>query len=273
MMKPFYYYFLAICLCLTACEKEDENNSVKTNSLTITETTGLGSEKVTIEQQFIYQNGALTKRITTQTYTDLLQVEQYTLIQTTLLTYDTHKVTVTDESGNISIYDLNDEGVAVSCTRNEPTGYVRTYAFSYSAPQNGMLSGIKETINGKVCSEITLLHAEDNSIIHIIEKTDDFQNSYAATTNDNNPGILNTGNLPWPFLTERYPLSFHIDAFYAHILGTPFKTLPGQLDVDNSNEVISYSYATNKDGYITSYREKNSAASQQRTVEYAYSFE
>lgn len=78
--------------------------------------------------------------------------------------------------------------------------------------------------------------------------------------------------LPCLFLSERYPLSFHTEAFYANILGAPLSLLPGQLTIKNSEEVTTYSYTEDEKGYITSCAVKISIPGRNwyRYVQYSY---
>lgn len=247
--QPGFLLLLSLLFLLGACN-EDEQASLK--CLTVTETTGSGEEKVTTEQQFIYTDEKLTQHITTQTYTDRLLEAQYTHTVSVRISHEPGKVIVSDETGTISTYVTNDYGYAESCTRNEPGGTIRTYTFGYSASGSGNLTGIKESINGEPYSEISIT-MPDNDTMNITEKTDNYQGEFTAGINDDYRGGPNMkSRLPWLFLSERYPLSLHIEALYANILGEPLSTLPGYLSIENSDEVTSYSYATNTEGYITS---------------------
>lgn len=260
---------LLLAFLLGACN-EDEQTSLK--SLTVTETTGSGEERVTTEQQFIYTDEKLTQHITTQTYTDRWLEAQYTHTVSVRISYEPGKVIVTDETGTISTYVINEYGYAESCTRNEPGSNIRTYIFSYSASGSGNLTGIKENINGKPYSEISITILNDGTM-NITEKTDNYQGEFTASVKDDYPGGLNMkSQLPWLFLSERYPLSFHVEALYANILGEPLSTLPGYLSIENSDEVTTYSYTTDTEGYITSCATKTSTPGRSwyRDVKYSY---
>ena len=79
--------------------------------------------------------------------------------------------------------------------------------------------------------------------------------------------------LPWLFLAERYPLSLHTEALYANILGAPLPILPGRLDIEGSDEITTYSYSADKNGYIidcTARTSVSSGRSWSRYVQYAY---
>ena len=269
-------YCLPVLLLLSimvGCDNEpEESPEEEIRTLTVTETTGQGSEKVTTKQQFFYETGKLVQHTTTQTFTDLFCQTEYTWTVSTQIGYESGKVIVSDDAGNVSTYLMDDNGRAESCIRNEPSGNIRYYTFSYS-PDNGILSGIKEEMNGKVYSEITLAPSTVAGKMTITGKVDNFGNTYIASTDNDSPGISNeTSKLPWVFLAESYPLSFHEEALYANILGTPLPLLPGRLDIEGSNEVTTYSYTTDKKGYVTScaVRTGTTRAAWSRYIEYSY---
>lgn len=264
---------ILLAFMLSAC-KEDEKE-LRIQCLTITETSGSGSEKVTAVQQFNFTDGKLMQHVTTQTYTDLLNQGKYTQTVSTSVSYEPGKVIITDDTGTISTYLLNDYGYAASCTRNEPAGNVRTYQFSYSPAEDGILAGIQESINGSPYSEI-LLTAPSTGTVHIIEKLNHYNGTFVATVNDDYPGISNVqSRLPWLYLTERYPLSLHVEAYYAHILGEPLSTLPGYLSIEGSDEITTFSYQTDSNNYVTSCSIRTSVSNQSwsRYVKYAYAVE
>lgn len=204
-----YLSILFLLSLVAACNKDEEETENRTKLLTVTETTGSGSEKVTTKQEFAFSNELLQKHTTTQTYTDLWLEAKYTHTVATQLSYEPGKVIITDEVGNESTYIMDDEGRATSCTRNEPGGNIRTYTFNYSTSEDGILTGIKENINGKPYSEITITFLQEGTI-NISESSNNYQNTFIASTNSAYPGISNTiSRLPWLFLAERYPLSLH----------------------------------------------------------------
>lgn len=200
-----YLSILFLLSLVAACNKDEEETENRTKLLTVTETTGSGSEKVTTKQEFAFSNELLQKHTTTQTYTDLWLEAKYTHTVATQLSYEPGKVIITDEVGNESTYIMDDEGRATSCTRNEPGGNIRTYTFNYSTSEDGILTGIKENINGKPYSEITITFLQEGTI-NISESSNNYQNTFIASTNSAYPGISNTiSRLPWLFLAERYP--------------------------------------------------------------------
>lgn len=255
---------------MVACNEDNTEEKIKL--ITITETTGSGSEKVTTKQEFTFNNELLQKHVTTQTYTDLWLEGKYTHTVATQLKYEPGKVIITDEVGNESIYNLDAEGRATDCTRNEPGGNIRTYTFSYSTSEGGILTGIKENINGQLYSEITI-EIPQTGTMRITESSNNLKNTFIASTNNDFPGILNTtSRLPWLFLAERYPFSFHVEALYANILGTPLPVLPGLLEMEGSNEITTYTYTADKQDNITSCTVKTSIPdrSWNRDVQYSY---
>lgn len=156
-MQRHFFLSLFLSLTLTACnENEEERTKENIACLTITETTGSGEERVTTEQKFIYADGKLTRHITKQTYTDRLLEGEYTHSVSSRVSYEPERVIITDESGNVSTYQLNEKGYATLCTRKEPGGTIRTYTFSYSTTGDENLTGIKESIDGNLSSEISI---------------------------------------------------------------------------------------------------------------------
>lgn len=268
-----YLSILFLLSLVAACNKDEEETENRTKLLTVTETTGSGSEKVTTKQEFAFNNELLQKHTTTQTYTDLWLEAKYTHTIATQLSYEPGKVIITDEAGNESIYIMDDKGRATNCTRNEPGGNIRTYTFNYSTSEDGILTGIKENINGKPYSEITITFLQEGTI-NISESSNNYQNTFIASTNSAYPGISNTmSRLPWLFLAERCPLSLHTEALYANILGAPLPILPGRLDIEGSDEITTYSYNADKNGYIIDCAGRTSVSSGRswsRYVQYAY---
>lgn len=270
MKQTRFYLSILFFLSLTACNKDEEENENR-RMFTVTETTGSGSEKVTTKQEFAFSNELLQTHITTQTYTDLWLEGEYTHIVATQLNYEPGKVIITDDAGNESTY-IMDNGRATSCTRNELGGNLRTYIFSYSASEGGILTGIAESINGEPYSDITITFPKEGTM-SITVSTNNFQNTYIASTNNDFPGISNTvSRLPWLFLAELYPLSFHTEALYANILGTPLPVLPGRLDIEGSDEITTYAYTADENGHIVSCAKKTSIPhySWSRYIQYAY---
>lgn len=275
-MKQALYCFLAImllCLVLTACKEVEKEERIQ--CLTLTETTGYGPERVTTVQQFNYADGMLMQHVTTQTYTDLKNAGKYTHTVSTSLAYEPGKAIITDDTGTVSTYQLNDYGYAVSCTRKEPGGSVRTYLFNYSPTDYGLLARIKESINGSPYSEISITATSDGTM-SITEELNNYQGKFTATVSDRYPGASNTkSKLPWLHLTERYPLSLHADAYYAHILGEPLSTLPGYLTIEGSDETNTYTYEADANGYVTycAIRTSGSNGSWSRSMTYSYILE
>ena len=213
-----------------------------------------------------------TPHITKQTYTDRLLEGEYTHSVSSQISYEPGKVIVTDETGTVSTYQIDEKGYATMCTRKEPGGKIRTYTFSYSTTGDENLTGVKESIDGSPYSEISII-IPDNGTMNITEQVNTYQNTFTTGINESCPGISNEkSKLPCLFLSERYPLSFHTEAFYANILGAPLSLLPGQLTIKNSEEVTTYSYTEDEKGYITSCAVKISIPGRNwyRYVQYSY---
>ena len=101
-------YCLPVLLLLSimvGCDNEpEESPEEEIRTLTVTETTGQGSEKVTTKQQFFYETGKLVQHTTTQTFTDLFCQTEYTWTVSTQIGYESGKVIASDDAGNVSTY-------------------------------------------------------------------------------------------------------------------------------------------------------------------------
>ena len=62
---PLYLSILFLLSLVAACNKDEEETENRTKLLTVTETTGSGSEKVTTKQEFAFSNELLQKHTTT----------------------------------------------------------------------------------------------------------------------------------------------------------------------------------------------------------------
>ena len=173
------------------------------------------------------------------------------------ITYENHKAIVTDDYGYISTYTLNDKGYATSCIRQEGIN-TRFYTFSYLVNPEGkhFLKDVTESLDGNQTYSAIHIDYSDKRELHITEQTDNYEQSYTATTPANEE-IANTSELPFLFLAELYPLSFHTAALYGKLLGDPYNVLVTRFQPDEnseSNETVTYSYTLNAKGIVTSCR-------------------
>lgn len=210
--------------------------------MTITETILSDASPVYKTEQFTYADKKLTSHATTQVF-----VEQ-SLSQTTAIAYVGNEVTIAHESGHTATYTLGADGYATQCTyqMGEQT---REYTFAYTA---GYLTRITETIDGAPTTSNALLYHNGNLMSVSIDEVDEIACTPSRADN--------YSQLPELLLADVYPLSFHIDAMYAHLLGKPTQHLVGTsapvvketADKENPySENTTYEYATNEQKRVT----------------------
>lgn len=229
------------------------------------------AQTVTAIQTYTYQSGRLSSYTSLQKY---VAVEPVEMKSVTNVTYGDHQAMITDDSGTISTYVLNDKGYAISSTRKEMGGSLRTYTFSYLINSEGkhFLQNITETReDGEVFSSIDLDYSTYRAL-RITQKIGDSQQAYTATTQTGHE-IKNISEIPCLFFEELYPMVLHPAALYGKLLGEPFETFITQIIPDGnteSKETINYTYSTNQTGIVTSCREviNSYGANYVRTVNY-----
>ena len=181
---------------------------------------------------------------------------------------------VTDEINNISTYTLDDNGYAISCVRQEMDGKIRSYTFDYLINTEGkyFLKNITETLDGnKSYSSINIDYSSYRTL-RITQQVDKSEQTYIASTSTGNE-IANTSEIPYLFLTDLYPLSFHSVAIYGKFLGDAYNTLITDLrpeDNSGSNETTTYTYRFDKKDVDISCSEltKSYGTDYARTVDY-----
>jgi len=225
---------------------------------------------VTTTQTYDYETGRLTSFTSKQYFVSGEPVEMKSITQ---IVYEKNKAIVTDDYGYISTYTLNDKGYAISCVRQEGTS-IRSYTFSYLINADGkcFLKNITETLDGN--QPYATINIDYNSYreLHITQLVDIYKQSYTATTPADEE-IINTSEIPFRFLTELYPLSFHTAAIYGKLLGDSYNTLITRLKPDDnseSHETTTYSHKINTEGIVTSCRETTNSYGKDyiRTVNY-----
>lgn len=225
---------------------------------------------VTTTQTYDYEAGRLTSFTSKQHFVSGEPVEMQSI---TRIVYENHKAIVTDDYGYISTYTLNDKGYAVSCVRQEGT-IIRSYTFSYLINAEGkyFLKNITETLNGN--QPYSTINIDYNSYreLHITQLADVYEQSYTATTSANEE-IANTSEIPFRFLAELYPLSFHTAAIYGKLLGDSYNTLITELRPDDnseSQETTTYSHKIDAAGIVSSCKETTNSYGKDyiRTVNY-----
>ena len=267
---------------LTACSDNNEGSDIPDNpGYPVTHFSKIelkevkeepGAPAVTVTQTYDYSAGRLINFTSTQSFVaggDLFKIENATNV-----VYGDHQAVVTDEINNISTYTLDDNGYAISCVRQEMDGKIRSYTFDYLINTEGkyFLKNITETLDGnKFYSSINIDYSSYRTL-RITQQVDKSEQTYIASTSTGNE-IANTSEIPYLFLTDLYPLSFHSVAIYGKFLGDAYNTLITDLrpeDNSGSNETTTYTYRFDKKDVDISCSEltKSYGTDYARTVDY-----
>lgn len=215
---------------------EDEQQSV----LTISETIKSDAQPVTKTESFIFSNSQLIKHSIRQEYNP-----QFTLIYETELAYQDKSVVVTDNNGNIFTYTVNDDGYATQC-KYETGSQIRFYYFTYSA--DNYLTRIEESIGNTFFSSLDLSY-ENGDLTSVTTFINDVENKilYIPTS------INNSDKLPCLPLSETYPISNHVDALYAGLLGKESPHYVAKIQAEgNNDEWTDCAYSTYSSGNLQS---------------------
>ena len=267
---------------LTACSDNNEGSDIPDNpGYPVTHFSKIelkevkeepGAPAVTVTQTYDYSAGRLINFTSTQSFVaggELFKIENATNV-----VYGDHQAVVTDEINNISTYTLDDNGYAISCVRQEMDGKIRSYTFDYLINTEGkyFLKNITETLDGnKSYSSINIDYSSYRTL-RITQQVDKSEQTYIASTSTGNE-IANTSEIPYLFLTDLYPLSFHSVAIYGKFLGDAYNTLITDLrpeDNSGSNETTTYTYRFDKKDVNISCSEltKSYGTDYARTVDY-----
>ena len=267
---------------LTACSDNNEGSDIPDNpGYPVTHFSKIelkevkeepGAPAVTVTQTYDYSAGRLINFTSTQSFVaggELFKIENATNV-----VYGDHQAVVTDEINNISTYTLDDNGYAISCVRQEMDGKIRSYTFDYLINTEGkyFLKNITETLDGnKFYSSINIDYSSYRTL-RITQQVDKSEQTYIASTSTGNE-IANTSEIPYLFLTDLYPLSFHSVAIYGKFLGDAYNTLITDLrpeDNSGSNETTTYTYRFDKKDVDISCSEltKSYGTDYARTVDY-----
>lgn len=278
---PGMLFSLLLIGGLAACSNDDDNDNEKgqypTTSFSKIELTEVMTEEptvpVTSTKTYLYKSGRLSGYTYLQSF--VAGGEAFEITGTTTVKYGDHQAVVTDETGTVSTYTLNEKGYAVSCVRQESDGSVRTYEFSYlvNTEEKYYLTNITEKLNdGNVYSSIDIEFSGFRSI-HIKQKVGSYEHNSTATTAPDNE-IANISEIPYPYLAEQHPLEMHTVAIYGKLLGEPFDCLITQLSPDDnseSQETTTYTYTLDARGIVTSCKEVTNdkyGVAYRRTVDY-----
>ena len=281
-MKKNIFIALLFIGGLTACSDNNEGSDIPDNpGYPVTHFSKIelkevkeepGAPAVTVTQTYDYSAGRLINFTSTQSFVaggELFKIENATNV-----VYGDHQAVVTDEINNISTYTLDDNGYAISCVRQEMDGKIRSYTFDYLINTEGkyFLKNITETLDGnKSYSSINIDYSSYRTL-RITQQVDKSEQTYIASTSTGNE-IANTSEIPYLFLTDLYPLSFHSVAIYGKFLGDAYDTLITNLmpeDNSGSNETTTYTYRFDKKDVDISCSEltKSYGTDYARTVDY-----
>ena len=281
-MKKNVFIALLFIGGLTACSDDNEGSDIPDNpGYPVTHFSKIelkevkeepGAPAVTVTQTYDYSAGRLINFTSTQSFVaggELFKIENATNV-----VYGDHQAVVTDEINNISTYTLDDNGYAISCMRQEMDGKIRSYTFDYLINTEGkyFLKNITETLDGnKFYSSINIDYSSYRTL-RITKQVDKSEQTYIASTSTGNE-IANTSEIPYLFLTDLYPLSFHSVAIYGKFLGDAYNTLITDLrpeDNSGSNETTTYTYRFDKKDVDISCSEltKSYGTDYARTVDY-----
>ena len=281
-MKKNVFIALLFIGGLTACSDDNEGSDIPDNpGYPVTHFSKIelkevkeepGAPAVTVTQTYDYSAGRLINFTSTQSFVaggELFKIENATNV-----VYGDHQAVVTDEINNISTYTLDDNGYAISCMRQEMDGKIRSYTFDYLINTEGkyFLKNITEILDGnKFYSSINIDYSSYRTL-RITQQVDKSEQTYIASTSTGNE-IANTSEIPYLFLTDLYPLSFHSVAIYGKFLGDAYNTLITDLrpeDNSGSNETTTYTYRFDKKDVDISCSEltKSYGTDYARTVDY-----
>lgn len=218
-----------------ATENGESNQSI----LTVTEimtTDGYVNKKET----YTFNNTQLIRHFTQQKY-----YPEFITTYETKLDYSENTVIVTDDNGNILTYTLNDDGYATFC-KYETASQIRFYDFIYTT--DNFLTRIEESIGNTFFSSLDLSY-ENGDLTSVTTFMNGIENKIMYTA-----GITaNSDKLPCIPLSETYPMSTHVEALYAGLLGKTSNHLVAKTQpYGNDDEWNEYHYSINEAGNISS---------------------
>ena len=281
-MKKNIFIALLFIGGLTACSANNEGSDIPDNpGYPVTHFSKIelkevkeepGAPAVTVTQTYDYSAGRLINFTSTQSFVaggELFKIENATNV-----VYGDHQAFVLYDMYNIEIYTLDDNGYAISCVRQEMDGKIRSYTFDYLINTEGkyFMKNITETLDGNKSYSSINIDKSSYRTLRITQQVDKSEQTYIASTSTGNE-IANTSEIPYLFLTDLYPLSFHSVAIYGKFLGDAYNTLITDLrpeDNSGSNETTTYTYRFDKKDVDISCSEltKSYGTDYARTVDY-----
>lgn len=255
-----YIVWILFLILAYGCSEETvdegkDNQSKKVGSIELKELIPSDSYNVTSTKTFMFSEHGIYYYVSAQ---EIERGEMFSSSDTTFVSISDRGVEITDSYGNIRTYQLDASGFAVSCRMEEGGGTERNYDFSYIADSEGhkYLSGIVEkTDNGETYSSLTLDYSEEGKVM--VEQTvDGAQETYIIEFNKS-VAVENTYGLPDFFLSELYPLSMHLVAFYGGFIGDSYRYLCTDMYPASSPELeehTSYGYSLDEEGKLNGCR-------------------
>lgn len=233
---------LLMSLLIFGCsDSDDDKNLAEDNgqwAMIFKETVKSDSNPVNRTERFLYENERLIQHSVKQRYFD----EEIT--HEVNLTYFDNLVITTTE-GLTLVYTLNSEGYASHCVYESPSQN-RIYRFSYSI--DGYLTDIIESIDGIEFSSASLTY-ENGDITSVNTKLNGYDSKHIYQPGEESSNY----HLPCLGLLELHPFTFHLEAFYAGILGKAPRhfTVRSNPDDDKYKEYTNYTYSFDKNGNPT----------------------
>lgn len=247
---------IVITCLLSACSDDNESRGVPSHrptltSIILTENINSDAQNVLKTEEYLYSKETLTSHhITQEFYDQKMTGEKQTLTLQNTLTYSGLSVTLEEEGVGTYTYTLNEEGYASSCVC-QTAHQKREYQFTYT---KGYLTKLTERIEGKEYSSVSLNYT-DGDLFSVTAYNNNIENTLNYT-----PGTdVNIYGLPCLTLLDTYPLSLHIDAWYAGLLGKPTQHLVTEVTPEeNPNEITTYTYIITPEGKPTQIRKSTS---------------
>lgn len=242
---------------MCACTDEPDGNGNEDgqdrgcSKIELTEVIPSDSYDVTSVKTFSFDDGGITSYVSSQ---EIAGGQKFSYSLTTSVAYSGSTVTMSDDNGNVMTYTLDADGYAGSCIFEEGGGTERRYSFGYFTGNDGRryLQNVSETIEGEVYSSLELDYSVDGRVG--VEQTVDGSSQTYIIEFDDSEAVENKAAMPDLFLSELYPLSLHLAAYYGGIIGDAYEYLCTDMYPEDSpelNEHTSYSYSLDDDGYLS----------------------
>lgn len=229
--QSFYIVLCLIAGIFLACSDDDnsENPLLAVSKITLSE--AISNDGGTVQKTEVYSfiNNKLA------THSTLQKFYGQSLENGVDCTYSGNQAIFTDDSGNTATYTTGKDGYATQCIY-QMGSQIREYHFAYS---DGYLTQIDEKIDGKPYSTMQLQYSDGD----LLSVDANGQKTIFQAGADSN-----SYQLPCLQFNDIYPLSVHIDAIYARLLGKQNLHLITRTNPkDNKEEWTDYTYQFNKE--------------------------